>query len=298
MNRWWLVFAKQMFQTDARRQSFVMQNVTCYKVVSELLNLHAALRTGPPRTSRAEALADADLPLAKRLADVAAHRFLSGDGQLPDETFRFLVTFFTTLWESFRECPFLHVYQERPQRVDCPESERQVGVRERQHLQALRRHLETHWGKKCLGTQIVKSALWDFDDLLLILDVDPHLLPTVREVASLAALHDHTRHGLSQNIFLFLRAQSIAFPLTPVMPRDLHRGLLTPATAPDVFLQLGNEQVYWTDYTQWYLADWQSNQQWPDAAEQKKRQLSAIAKSVESGHIVYPLTRPALERVT
>jgi hypothetical protein len=297
MNRWWLVFAKQMFQTGGRQQSIVMQNVTCYKAVSELLNIQSVLSTGLCRNSRAEALEDADFPLAKRLADLAVHRFFSRDDQVGDEAFRFLVMFFIELWEGFRERPFLHVYQKGLQRVDCPESERQIGIKEQQHIQALQQHLETHWGRKCLETHLMKSAFWDFDDLLWIIDLDPLLLPTVREVASLTALHDSVRQGPSQNIFLFLRVQSVAFPITPVMPRDLHRGLLTPATMPDVFLQLGTEKVYWTDYTQWYLADWLANQQWLDAPEQKKRQLSAITKSVESGHIVYPLTLPALERV-
>jgi hypothetical protein len=142
----------------------------------------------------------------------------------------------------------------------------------------------------------VKSAFWDFADLLLLIDVDQQTLPTVREIASLTAFHNQAQRERLQNIFLFLHVETVAFPLTPVLPRDLHRGLLTPATTPDVFLQLGNEKVYWTDYTQWYLADWQANQQWVEASEQKQQQLRAIAKSAECGHVVYPLTLPALER--
>ena len=295
MNRWWLVFAKQLFNAREHKQNFILQNVACYKAVSELLNVSAELQTGRRRNSRAEALEDTDFPLAKRLAALAAHRFLTRDNQLMDETFRFLVTFFLKLWDGFHERPFLHVYHGDPQGVAGLESEVQAGMKERQHVQALQRYLETFWGEKRLGTHLVKSAFWDFDDLLWIIDVDQNLLPTIREVTELTALHHRTRQELTQNIFLFLRVDSVVFPITPAIPRDLHRGLLTPATMPDVFLQLGSDKVYWTDYTQWYLADWQSNQQWLDASDHKKRQLSIIAKTVESGHVVYPLTLPALE---
>ena len=81
------------------------------------------------------------------------------------------------------------------------------------------------------------------------------------------------------------------------MPRDLHRGILTPATMPDVFLQLGTSPVYWTDYVKWYLVDWRTNEQWPEPSAQKRRQLEAIARGYEEGSVVYPLTRESLDRL-
>src|SRR5581483_10898969 len=51
MNRWWLIFATQILRASAQRHSAVLQNVTCYKVVSELLNIRAALFTGRLRGS-------------------------------------------------------------------------------------------------------------------------------------------------------------------------------------------------------------------------------------------------------
>jgi hypothetical protein len=93
---------------------------------------------------------------------------------------------------------------------------------------------------------------------------------------------------------LFLKAGAVALPLKPEMPRDFHRGALTAATAPDVFLQLGEPQVFWTSHTAWYLTDWRRNRQWADACPLKQRQLEAIARGWASGHIVYPLTRAAI----
>lgn len=295
MNRWWLLFAQQMFEGKKAGSDTILHNVTCYKVVSELLNLQVELQAGI-RQSRAEALEKTNTAMAKRLTTLAAERYLPFDNQLAEETFTFLITFFVDLWKSFTQSPFLDIAPNLTQSLDCPETEVEVGAKEREHLQALQEHLTTHWGEKCHGIHRVKSAFWDFDDLLWIVDIDQNKLPTVQEIAALTVLHHQNRKELSQNIFLFLRIGEIAFPLTPSIPRDLHRGLLTPATMPDVFLQLGNNTVYWTDYTRWYLAEWQSNQQWLEASPEKKQQLTLMEKSAAKGHIVYPLTRQALER--
>ncbi len=296
MNQWWLRFAYLLFKAEGYHQDVIMRNVICYKAVSELLNAHRALRTGEYEYSRAAGLKGDDTPLAKKLAHIAARRFLTPDDRLMDETYDFLLTFFVKLWDGFRDHPFLHIYDDIRQSVDCPKSELQLGEKGARHLHVLHRHIETHWGAKCRGTHLVKSAFWDMEDVLLIIDVDRNLAPTVRELVDLVAVHCRIQEDQCPRIFLFLRIGLVAFPITPEIPRDLHRGLLTPATMPDVFLQLGDTEVYWTDYTKWYLSGWQSNEQWLDAPAQKRLQLSVIARSAENGHVIYPLSLAALER--
>lgn len=296
MSHWWLRFAHLLFKAGGYHQDVIMRNVICYKAISELLNAHRALRTGEYEYSRAAGLKGDDTPLAKKLADIAAQRFLTPDDRLMDETYDFLLTFFVKLWDGFPDHPFLYVYDDLRQSVDCPKSELQLGEKVARHLHVLHRHIETHWGAKCRGTHLVKSAFWDMEDILLIIDADRNLAPTVRELVDLVAVHCQIQGDQYPRIFLFLRIGSVAFPITPEIPRDFYRGLLTPATMPDVFLQLGDTEVYWTDYTKWYLSDWQSNEQWLDASADKRLQLSVIARSAETGHIIYPLTLAALER--
>jgi hypothetical protein len=301
LNRWWVTYAQIMFGTKDRQQGYFLQNAACYKTVSELLNAQWALQTGQYRYSRAETLAAADFPLARRLMDMAAHRFLIRDDPLEDDTFAFVVKFLLDFWDDFREHAFLQIYPDVRQSVDCPESEIHVGEKERQHLRALQQHLDTHWGPRCTGTHLVKSAFGDFDDLLWIMDADLNRLPTVQQIADITALHDRVWRKLSQTIVLFLRVEAVAFPISPLLPVELRRGLLTPATVPDVFLQLGHDTVYWTDYMLWYLTNWKACQKRMDVWEvsaHKQQQLCSILKSAESGHIVYPLTLPALERTT
>lgn len=182
------------------------------------------------------------------------------------------------------------------QSVDCPATELRIEREAQGHLGILNRYLERRWKSRCRGTHLVKSASRDMEDLVLIIDAERNSRPTVQDLADLVALHCRLQRDHIQRVLLFLHVGSIAFPLIPEIPRDLHRWLLTPATAPDVFLQLGERRVYWTDYTRWYLADWQTNEQWLDASYEKMSQLDIIAESAKKGHVVYPLTPESLER--
>ena len=296
MNHWWVRFADFLLKPGRYSEDVVMRNMICYKAVSELVNAQWALRTGEYRYSRAEGLKATDTALARKLIRVAERRYLISDDLLMDEVYRFLLDFFHELWEDFCLDPFLKVHTGVSQEIDCPESELQVPEQTRCQARELRQHIKTFWGGKCRGTKLVKSVFWDLEDFLFIIDGDKNLVPDVKELAELVALHCQIREGHFPRIFLFLRLGEVAFPLTPVIPRDLHRGLLTPATVPDVFLQLGESEVYWTDYTKWFLFDWQSNEQWLEASAHKKLQLSIISGSARTGRIIYPLTQEAMER--
>jgi hypothetical protein len=296
MNHWWLRFAYVLFKTGGYHRDVIGRNVVCYKATSELLCAHRALKTGEYEYSRARGLEGDHSPLVRKLKDIAAARFLTPDIRIVDETYDFLLTFFEKLWDGFSDDPFLRVHDNVRQSVDCPAAELQPSHEVERHLNALNRHIEARWKAKCRGTHLVKSAFWDMEDFLLIIDSDRGAAPTVRELADLVALHCRMHGDQRPRIFLFLRIGSIAFPLTPEVPPDLHRGLLTPATIPDVFLQLGEKKVYWTDYTKWYLSDWRSNERWLDSSAQKRSQLNIIAGSAENGRVVYPLTPASIER--
>jgi hypothetical protein len=296
MTRWWLLFAQLLITTRKYHRDVVMRNVTCYKAVSELLRVYHALRTGQHQYSGAAALQADSTPLAEQLREIARRRFLASDDRVMDETYRFLLTFFQQLWAGFRERPFLSVCPHTLQAVDCLASEFQVGEQAARHLRVLRGHVDTQWRSRCRGVHVVKSAFWNMEDLLWIADIDEGALPPLREVTDLATMHLRTWGDLPQRIFLFLRLGSVGFPITPVTPRDLHRGLLTPATTPDVFLQLKHTEVYWTDHTKWYLSDWRTNEQWLGVPGHKQLQLDIIARSAAKGHVAYPLTLAALER--
>jgi hypothetical protein len=296
MFRWWLTFAHQLLGSKSCRQDIIMRNVVCYKTVSELLNSRRALERGEYLYVRAAGLTDSEDPLLKKLAAVAEKRFLPLDEGLMDETLHFLTSSFLDIWDRFKVRPFLHIHNNISQHVDYPKSEIHLGEQEKERLAALYSHIEERLGRKCEGIHLVKSAFWDMEDHLIVIKCDRENAPNVRELADIAGFHKDLQQGKTSRFFLFFRLGPIAFPITPEMPKDMNRGLLTPATMPDVFIQMGDTEVYWTDYTKWYLADWQANEQWTEASPHKKLQLELISRSAERGSIIYPLTLEALER--
>ncbi len=300
MNHWWMLFARQVLRSTAAQSDPVMAGSMAYKAASEVANAYHALATGEYAGTRADGINRLDADLAARLRAASARRFLSLDDGFLDQVFGFLLEAFLRHWAAFRVRPFLAVDPAPTLRVDCPRSEIEIGAREAALLQGLTDHLATRWGQKCRGTQVVKSAFWDFDDLLLIIDAEPYgrLRPTVREIAALGDRHPCGRPGSDQRVHVFLRFESVAFPITPVLPRDYHRGVLTPATVPDVFLQLGTSDACWTDRARWYLGDPATDLlRWPASCARKRAQLAVIARSAALGEIVFPLTAPALARV-
>lgn len=295
MNRWWLLFSERLIKSDACRDDVVLRNVICFKVVSELLKLKIELESRQVLT-RKQALSIIELPLAKKLLDYSERKFLVRDEDLLDETLAFLTDYFARLWKGFSARPFLQVHENVSQSVDCNPDDLEIASEVRESVRALSLNICKSWGDLCAGTHIVKSAFFDFDAVLFIADLKG-TLPTFAQLVELVDLRK--ANPAASKIFIFLRTQdNLAFPLTPEVPHDLHRGILTPATVPDVFLQLGIEDVSWTDFTQWYLCQWSSNERWPDPSAEKKFQLNAIAQSVRRQEILYPLTIRSLNRET
>jgi len=289
MNYWWAQYCDFILQNAKYRDDFVMRNSLCYKAVAEVLNAQHALKTGEFCYSKAEALRREDSALSRKLLDTAAKRFLRRDRTLEEETYRLLIAALSDLWGGFRDNPFLEVYPDVAQEVDSAGDDiRREKLEE--PFQEICRHLSDHWGEKCRGVHLVKSAFWMIEDSLLLIDVDSASPPSLDDLDGLIAVRNRVYDRRQRPADLFLRYQRIAFPITPSLPRDFNRGVVTPATAPDVFLQLGEDNVYWTSHTRWYLTDWERNRQWTDASPLKQSQLKRIARSAAAGRVRYPLS--------
>jgi len=289
MNYWWVQFCDFILQNERYRDDFVMRNSMCYKAVAEVLNARLALYTGEFCYSKEEALRREDSHLSRKLFATAAKRFLGRDRALEEEAYRFLIATFLDLWAGFHNTPFLEVYPNVVQEVDSADQDLQKEKLEEPFRQICR-HLSDHWGEMCPAVHLVKSAFWKLEDSLLLIDADPNSLPTLDDLDRLIALRKRIYNRQASPAHFFLRLHHVAFPITPSLPRDYHRGVLTPATAPDVFLQLGEKNVYWTNHASWYLTDWQRNRQWPDASPLKRLQLKMIARSAAAGRVRYPLS--------
>ncbi len=285
---WWAQFIGFLLQNERYRDDVLMRSSICVKAVAEVLNALHALRTAEFCYSRDEALRREDSPLCRKLRALAAQRVPRRDKAVEEECYRFLVNSFLELWKEFPDHPFLLVDRNMEQSVEPG-----TGALEREKAQApfqeILRYFEKSWCGRCRGVHLVKSAFYPLDDSLLMIDTGIDSLPSLDDIEQLLALRRRVYTGSPSRTWFFLRLGQVAFPITPSAPRDFHRGVLTPATAPDVFLQLGEMHVYWTSHTNWYLTDWRHNRQWLNAPPLKQAQLDMISRSAATGHVRYPL---------
>jgi hypothetical protein len=293
MNYWWVQFARFVMHGGTYADDNVMRNSICYKAVAEVLNARRAMLTGEYCYSKTDALRRENSELARRLLKNASHRHLGRDRELEDATYRFLVESLCDMWGRFANDPCLDVYPEVRQSLDLSGDEAGEESIDRE----LERRIVSRWSAGGREIRVVRSAFWPVEDRLMIMNVLRSALPSLDELEHLLRSREHERSTGRGRLYVFLKAGAVAFPLTPDMPRDFHRGVLTAATAPDVFLQLGEDRVFWTSHSKWYLTDWQRNRQWPDLCPLKRRQLETIARGSAGNHVVYPLTDAAIMKM-
>lgn len=288
MHYWWTQFVDFLLQHEIYRHDVVLRRSLCFKAVAEVLNALHALRTGEFCFSREEALRREDSPLCRKLRENAKQRVPRRDKALEQECFRFLVQSFLDLWIEFRDHPFMHVYRDVEQTVQ-PAGAALQREKAETPFREISRYLADEWTGRCHGVHLVKSAFYQLEDSLLVIDTSMDSLPSLGDLEQLLAVRTRLYAGFQTPTWFFLRLGQVIFPITPNVPRDYNRGVLTPATAPDVFLQLGETPVYWTSHTDWYLTDWRRNRQWLNAPPLKQAQLEIISRSAATGHVMYPL---------
>ena len=293
MNYWWAQFAEFLVQNENWRADIVLRQSICLKAVAEVLNALYGLRRGEFCYSRMEALRREDTALCRKLLKGAEQRVPRRDKAVEEEAFRFLVESFLDLWSTFRDRPFLPVYGDVEQSVE-PAGEAILHEKGEAPFGEVCRHLAEEWSGNCRTVHLVKSAFYQIEESLLVIDTDLASLPSLDQIERLVDLRRRIYVGQAASTRFFLRIGPLAFPITPEVPRDFHRGVLTPATAPDVFLQLGETPVYWTSHTRWYLTDWQRNRQWLMAGPLKRAPLEMISRSAFAGHVRYPLDSRSL----
>jgi hypothetical protein len=277
--RWWVTFAATTLGPTAGEDP-VLRNTICYKATTEMRNVLGQLHTGVAPPSREEALVGDDSALGERLRALRTDRFLGQHEDLPGLVLPHLVELLTGLWSASVERPFWEVSGKVRQTLASPDE----GAAAARICARLRGRLP----RGMRGVACVGSAFFGLDERLVIVDADPMELPGIRPLDGLVEDVARATAGEPGRYRPYLRVGGIALPLAPTLPRELHRGLLTPATTPDVFLRLGHEPVYWTRYAEWYLCDHRANEQWPDASPAKRAELDGIAAGAARGHVVYP----------
>ena len=93
----------------------------------------------------------------------------------------------------FSDEPFLEVYSDVAQEVDCADEDLEREKREEPFVE-ISRYLSDDWRAKCRGVHLVKSAFWNIEDSLFLIDVDAAALPALDDLDALLTVRKRVYH--------------------------------------------------------------------------------------------------------
>jgi hypothetical protein len=329
INIWWTLFLWRFLQVRKNLDDNVIQNSMCYKATSEILRMNLAFNHDILTFSRSEALRQAKMHLndkernlVGKLETLARKRFLIKDTGIVEETKDFLITYLDRFCESIPTHVVARPLENIPQRVDCLAGEWFYAEDVCIHVRQLINYVKEKWRHTYVSAYLVSGFYFDLDELALLIEVDPALLPTLQQLAAFYLLHSNMQPELGSRIHLYLLLPHVAFRIDVGYEKGW-QSILCPSSNPDLFELLGRPEFaldrgryqpanssMWSSLVKDFLQEMESdfygilqNREiyslnsldflkifW------KTVQLVLINRSVPKGEILYPLTLPAVER--
>ncbi|MGH7900834.1 MAG: hypothetical protein ACRENZ_03765, partial [Thermodesulfobacteriota bacterium] len=183
--------------------------------------------------------------------------------------------------------------------------------------------LRENWTHTYQGAYLVSGVYFDFDELVLMVEVALARFPTHKELAAIHLLHSDTRFQPRSPLHLYLLTPHAAFKIDAVDLGKSWQSILSPCSNPDIFDLLGHAELaldganyhsvtapVWTPLVKDFLLEKKSelfeklqlrkiNRR--DSISFLRRfwkaaQLCLIARSMQTDEIFYPLTLPSIRR--
>lgn len=329
---WWNIFRRQILESKKYWKDIITKNVICYKVVSEILKATMALNNNILTFSRDESLKIAepylnykDRELIKKLKMLKEHRFSIKSPDILNETKDFLFTYLDCFFDSFRNHQLSCSIKEVSQKIDYQKDERLLNNSEFPYIEKLIDYFKNKWKHSYRGSYLVSGICCYLDQFLLMIKVDPKVLPTVNDLFEFHLMLSNIEPLLKSRIYIYLLYPNAAFYYghSRSKGRGSFSSILTPSCNPDVFTLLGESEsivdgegydspatALWSpvadNYVKsefCYLKEFAEDQTictlngieflrifW------KIIQMKLITSSLEKGIILYPLTLPAIDR--
>jgi predicted nucleotidyltransferase len=327
---WWALFTRCFLQCSKSKQDAVTRNTICHKVISEILKMNLAMNFGILTFLRSEALKLSrqhlrieDIGFVGKLERIAKERFINSDEHILEETKNFLIPYLDRSYEQFGTHPFLNPLRDIRLKVDSPKDEYINTKTERTHIEHVIDHVKRGWPNSYRGAYLVPSVFFNVDDLLLMIEVDPEQLPTVRQLSALYFLHRDAQIQIRHRIRLFILLPNTAFQIDSEDPRQSWQSILYPPCNPDVFELLGRPafaideggyhpitRPFWSPLIEHFL--WEEKILLNDVLKNpsiyklnsldflrifwKTAQIFLMNRLLQEETILCPLTVPAIER--
>lgn len=329
---WWEQFVDSAFGFGVTSSDEIFRNSIAYKTVVGIQKMDLALRGRLVRGSREEVIQDVidhtpsaeEKSFLKRLQTSADRRYLRFEGDAQEEAFRYLMALMERIHE---ELPGSSTFQPVAGGIELDASAEDMMIAEssRKHIEATVASLKAEWIGYRSASVVPSLSFFYPDDLLLMIEVDPSQLPTVKQIRELCRRQLDAAPKLRQRVALFLLLPHGAYQLEILSSSEFwHHTLCQPAN-PEVFALLGRPEVLidgiterqsatpvWTRFASDQVKEEITVRRaaFSKAAEGastlssldllrnlwRQVQLEIIFRSSESGKISVPLTVPAMLR--
>ena len=329
VRNWWDNCRATLVGSGVVARDPIFRNSIAYKAVGELLNASAMLSGDATQTSRKAVIRNSLLDargdsrvFLKRLERSAALRFLRYDGDVREDTFRFLLPLLERFHATLADAEMFQPLPGAAMSVDGPASEVLRSKAAESHANRIVNFVKQRWTGYRGAFLVPSVSFFNLDDLMLLIRLDPADLPSAEQVRELCEFHAASRPP--QRIALLLLLRNGAYQVETESMLELWHLLICPPANPDVFALLANPAFAldggvtpprsvpcWTPFAQFLvkeelavrraaMARASSDQSMP-ALELirnlwRQLQLEVIDRSALAGHVVVPLTPQAVMR--
>ncbi|MBV9404514.1 MAG: hypothetical protein JO211_04160, partial [Acidobacteriaceae bacterium] len=329
IRNWWDTFTRSALGDGPTSRDLIFRNSIAYKAAAEILNKWSALETGVTEHSRTKgierALARASDPernYLSRLQRTLENRYLSYEGDILEDTFQFLLRRLECFHLKLAQAPGFR--PSLPMQIDAVPDELLLTAAARTRAAEVVEHVSNEW-RGYRGAFLVPSvSFFNLDDFMLLIDVDPAKLPSLKQLRTLCRIHAERSRQLPQRVALLLLLDQGAYQLETVSLLELWHLVICPSANPDVFSLMecpdfvldgeprpDGTRLTWTSFASALVAEeigvrsaaMSSVNTDPSMSSLellrnvwRHLQLEIIQRSAQQGHVLVPMTPAAMRR--
>jgi Nucleotidyltransferase domain len=237
---WWLHFIASTFGSGPTAKDAIFRNSIAYKAVTEIATIARTMSAGGASELRAESLrmeiedsSGATRDFLERLEQSARRRHLGFDGDIQEESLRFLLPVLDQIHAKLGEMPSFEAIG--PFRLDANSAEVLRTPSAIAHAHRLIDHVKQRWQGYQGACLAPSAAAFALDDLLLLINVNPRELPSLSQMRELTTLHAAARETLRQRISIYLLLPAGACQLEFINFTEMWRVMVFPPSTPDLF---------------------------------------------------------------
>jgi len=245
LRTWWCYFIKSVFGFGPTASDEIFRKSIPYKAAGGILNCQAYFEGHTPAASRKIAMQSAveshsgpEQQLLVRLVASAAGRHRHFGGDIQEETFPFLISHLEKVHTLLGNNSSFGSVNVNGVHIDVAAAEMLVSSAARSYVEAVIARVKLEWAGYRAAYLVPSLSFFYPDDLVLLLEVHPDKLPTVRQIRDLCRFALESSATRTQRVALFLLLPEAAYQLEIVSVVELWHHTLCPQANPEVFAVL------------------------------------------------------------